>query len=154
MKKPPKMRVIPVETAIDDSDSESSGRRTGSGGIGRKWAGLAMRELNIMFRIVETVQGVIDEHGLSEIGAVVLDVGALSTVTHSYLNNYFPIAANGTELEGAELRIRELPANAQCLSCSREYDVKESRGICPDCGRSDYDLLSGTGFYVKEILAC
>lgn len=112
-----------------------------------------MHELGIMFHIVETVLEIAEENELAEVEAIVLEVGALSQVVPKYLFDCFPAACDGTMLEQTKLEIEELPANGKCKGCGSVYNVVETRRLCPACGETRYELLSGTEFSIKEIRA-
>ena len=112
-----------------------------------------MHELGIMFSIVDQVLELVREKELSEVESIVLEVGAMSSVVPDYLTSCFPTAAAGTMLEKTELRIEKLPAVGRCRGCGMEYNVAEHRGLCPDCGGNDLELLSGREFNIKEIIA-
>lgn len=112
-----------------------------------------MHELGIMFHIVKTVLEIVEENELTEVEAIVLEVGALSTVVPKYLFDCFPAACSGTMLEHTVLEIEELVANGKCKSCGSVYNVVETRKLCPLCGEMQYELLSGTEFNIKELRA-
>ena len=112
-----------------------------------------MHELGIMISVVDQVMGLVRERELTEVEAIVLEVGAMSLVMPDYLTYCFPAAADGTILDKAELRIEELPAVAKCRGCGRDFDFIEQRGLCPGCGGKEHELLSGKEFNIKEIIA-
>ena len=79
-----------------------------------------MHELGILYNIVEQVLKVVDDNGLSEVEAIVLQVGEMSPVIPKYLHNCYPAAVEGTILEKTTLETEVLPA-------SREFLIKEIR---------------------------
>lgn len=113
-----------------------------------------MHELGIMFHIVEQVTKLAKENGLTEVEAIVLQVGELSSVVPRYLESCYPAAADGTILEKAVLEIEILPANALCKSCGKVSSVLGSKDSCPHCGNQSRTLISGQEFQIKEIRAC
>ena len=58
-----------------------------------------MHELGIMYHIVEQVTSVVEQNQLTEVEAIVLQVGELSSVVPRYLHACFPAAVDGTVLE-------------------------------------------------------
>ncbi|MCL1896917.1 MAG: hydrogenase maturation nickel metallochaperone HypA [Clostridiales bacterium] len=112
-----------------------------------------MHELSIVCGIVDQVLEVVREEGLSEVEAIVLEVGAMSTVVPEYLTGCYPNVVGGTMLEKTELRIEELAAAGRCRGCGGSFDFVIRRGVCPGCGGKDIELLSGREFKIKEIVA-
>ena len=112
-----------------------------------------MHELGIVCSIVDQVLEVVRKQGLSEVEAIVLEVGAMSSVVPEYLTGCYPSVVDGTMLEKTELRIEELPAIGKCRSCGESYDVINHRGVCPGCGGKELELLGGREFNIKEIIA-
>ena len=111
-----------------------------------------MHELGIMFHVVETVLKIAEENGLSQVDTIVLEAGALSPVVPKYLHDCFPAAVDGTMLETTKLKVETIPALGRCGNCNATYDVIQNRKVCPGCGQTKYDLLSGTEFNIREII--
>lgn len=118
-----------------------------------------MHELGIMYHVVEQVQKVMADNGLAEVEAIVLQVGELSAVIPKYLENCFPAAVDGTPLKNTKLEIEILPANCICRKCGKVsplHPPQESTteiSICPNCGETAREIISGKEFYIKEIRA-
>ena len=113
-----------------------------------------MHELGIMFNVVRSVERFANENGVSKIDTLVLQVGELSPVVPQYIEACYPAAVDGTLLQDTKLRIEILPGNALCRKCNTVFNVLQNRGICPDCGEKDAEVLSGREFMIKEIVAC
>ncbi len=113
-----------------------------------------MHELGIMYHIVDKVLKVVDTNQLSDVEAIVLQVGELSSVVPRYLHACFPAAVDGTILEGTKLEIDILTANGICQDCGKVYPIIEKGKICPDCQGEEFELISGEDFFLKEIRAC
>lgn len=112
-----------------------------------------MHELGIMYHIVEQVLNVVETNQLSEVEAIVLQVGELSSVVPRYLHACYPAAVDGTILENTKLEIEMLPANGICGGCGKIYPLLEHRRVCPKCQGEEYEMISGGEFYLKEIRA-
>ncbi|MDC7126599.1 MAG: hydrogenase maturation nickel metallochaperone HypA [Spirochaetales bacterium] len=112
-----------------------------------------MHELGIVMHIAETVIEVMKEEELTEVKKIVLQVGELSSVIPRYLEECYPAAVDGTILETTELEIEILPGNGRCKKCGEVYNLIKQKRICPGCGAEHFELLSGTEFNLKEILA-
>ncbi len=113
-----------------------------------------MHELGIMYHIVEQVLKVVKTNQLSEVEAIVLQVGEFSSVVPRYLHACFPAAVDGTVLENTKLEVEILTANGICKSCGNVYPLLEHSKVCPECGSEEYEMLGGGEFYLKEIRAC
>lgn len=113
-----------------------------------------MHELGVVFHVIETVEGVAAENNISEIRAVTLKLGEVSTVLPDYLTNCWNWAVKKTELlNEAELRIEQIPAVTYCEDCKQEYATVEHGKICPNCGSGHTWLKQGNEFIIKEIEA-
>lgn len=112
-----------------------------------------MHELGIMYHVVEQVLRVVETNQLTEVDAIVLQVGELSSVVPRYLQACFPAAVDGTVLKHTRLEIEILPANGICRSCGKVYPLSEYPGACPECQSDRVERISGGEFYLKEIRA-
>lgn len=110
-----------------------------------------MHELGIMYHIVEQVLKVVETNKLQEVEAIVLQVGELSSVVPRYLNACFPAAVDGTILENTKLEVEILTANGICKRCKKVYAIIENERVCPKCQGAEYEIISGSEFYLKEI---
>ena len=112
-----------------------------------------MHELGIMFHVVKKVEDIARQNKLTQIEALVLQIGELASVVPQYIRACYPAAVDGTLLEHTQLEIEMLPANGLCSSCKKVYNVLEQHKTCPSCGSQDYELLSGREFNIKEVRA-
>ena len=110
-----------------------------------------MHELGVLLEVVEQVSKVAAENEVTRIGKLVLQVGELSSMIPKYMQKIYPAAVDGTILEGSELEIEIILGNGMCKQCSSVYNLLEERGICPQCGSKEFEMLSGKEFFIKEI---
>ena len=113
-----------------------------------------MHELSIMYHIVDQVLSVAEENQITEVESIVLQVGELASVIPRYLHACFPAAVDGTILENTRLEIELLKANGICKNCGKVYPLLENSNICPECKSEGFEIISGRGFFLKEIRAC
>lgn len=113
-----------------------------------------MHELGILYHVVEQVVGIAKENQLTQVDTLVLQVGEFASVIPRYLEACYPAAVDGTMLEKTKLQIEILPANGLCKECGKVYGLMEHKSICPHCGGKEFDQLSGSEFFIKEIVAC
>lgn len=113
-----------------------------------------MHELGIMFNIVRSVEKFATENGVTQVETLVLQVGELSPVVPQYIEACYPAAVDGTLLQETKLRIEIIPGNARCSHCSTIFNLLQHRDACPTCAATDWEVLSGKEFMIKEIVAC
>ena len=113
-----------------------------------------MHEIGVMIEVVKTVENFAKRNGVTKIQTLVLQIGELSSTIPRYVEACYPAAIEGTMLQNTELKIEVLPGNGICKECNKVFNIIESNSICPNCGSSHWDLLSGKEFMIKEIVAC
>ena len=112
-----------------------------------------MHELGIVFYIIKDVKKAAEEHGVSHVSAVVMDIGEVSTVVPHYLTDCWRWAADKEDmLTGCELRVNTIPAVTLCGDCRREYKTVRYGKTCPYCQSGNTWLLRGNEVEIKEII--
>lgn len=103
-----------------------------------------MHELSIAYNIVTTAEDVAHEANVSQVDVVHLRLGALSGVVKDALLFGFDIATKGTCLEGATLKIEDVPLIVYCPVCDAEK-ILDSIQIfrCPTCNTLTGDIRQG-----------
>ncbi len=110
-----------------------------------------MHELSIVESIVGTADGFAREHGIEKVSYITVQVGALTGVIPHYLTMYYTDISKGTALEGSELKIEQVAAEAFCRSCGEVFDPSGESHCCPACGADDHELLHGMELTVKDM---
>jgi hydrogenase nickel incorporation protein HypA/HybF len=85
------------------------------------------------------------------IARVELKVGHLRQVVPSALEVAFELVAQGTDAEGAELAIEEVPAAGRCRACGAESELPGFPLRCGACGGLDLELLRGEELLVDAL---
>ena len=81
-----------------------------------------MHELGIVFHIIRTVEDVAKENHVARIQRVTLQLGEVSGVVESYLQDCWKWAAAKSEiLPGAALTVEQIPAITLCEDCGQQY---------------------------------
>jgi hydrogenase nickel incorporation protein HypA/HybF len=106
-----------------------------------------MHELGIARNIVAIVS---DAAQGRKVRRVTLEVGALSGVMTGAIAFCFPIAAEGTVLEGAHLDISEIQGKARCAVCATEFAMPTLYTACP-CGSRQVARLQGEELNIKTM---
>ena len=111
-----------------------------------------MHELGIVFHIVKTVEQVAKENQASRVGKVVLQLGEVSTIIPSYLEDCWNWKCSKSSLmDGCKLEIETIPAVTFCESCKETYGTVAYGKTCPYCGSGHTYLLQGNEHEIKEI---
>lgn len=82
---------------------------------------------------------------------VELKVGHLRQVVLSALAFSFELAAQGTPLEGAELRMEPVPAIGECRECGARSRLETFPLHCGTCGGFDLQIVAGEELVVEAL---
>jgi hydrogenase nickel incorporation protein HypA/HybF len=85
------------------------------------------------------------------VARVELKVGHLRQVVPGALEFAFELVAQGTEAEGAELVMEEVPAAGRCRSCGAESELPGFPLQCAACGGLDLELFRGEELLVDSL---
>ena len=110
-----------------------------------------MHELSIVESMVGTASGFAAEHDIKKVSYITVQIGALTGVIPHYLTMYYADVTQGTPLEGSELKIEEVAAEAFCRACGEVFDPTNETHCCPACGAEDYELLHGKELTIKDM---
>lgn len=102
-----------------------------------------MHELSIAQALVEQVAAAVAREGGGRVLSVTVRVGTLSGVEGSALEMAFPLAAEQTACEGAELIIVPVPAAARCCDCGRDCEPPFPFLVCNHCGSQNVGVAAG-----------
>jgi hydrogenase nickel incorporation protein HypA/HybF len=107
-----------------------------------------MHELSI----AEAVVGIADRHaGGRRVTVVELKVGHLRQVVPSALEFAFELVAQGTAVEGAELKMEQVAAAGDCRGCGAETPLPEFPLACRFCGGLDVEVTRGEELLVDSL---
>lgn len=103
-----------------------------------------MHELSIALSLVELAGGAARRAGAAQVTAVHLRLGAMAGVVREALEFSFPLAAEGTALEGARLEIEPVPLVVACAPCGRDVQPAAPGSFrCPICGTPSAAIVGG-----------
>jgi hydrogenase nickel incorporation protein HypA/HybF len=107
-----------------------------------------MHELSI----ADAVVTIASRHAAGrKVARVELRVGHLRQVVPDSLTFAFELVSAGTELEGAELVIEEVPASVRCNACAAETVLEEFPAHCAVCGALDVEVTGGDELLVEAL---
>lgn len=113
-----------------------------------------MHELGIVFHIIRTVEDVARQNDVTRIRRVTLQLGEVSGVVESYLQDCWKWAAAKSELlPGAVLTVETIPAVTVCEDCGQQYPTVQFGRTRPHCRSPRTHLLQGHEMLIKEIEA-
>jgi len=111
-----------------------------------------MHELSIACNLVEIVEEAARAAGAARVTRVQLRLGDLAGVVEEALRFSFPVAAQGTLAEGAELAIERVPVRVVCRQCLTEQTLTPPFVFrCSACGALDVQFLQGRELQVESI---
>lgn len=111
-----------------------------------------MHELTLLYGVVQKVEEVVKDNGLDHVDAIVIEVGEATSVIPEFLQDGYEVISDDYDfLRGSELVIERITAVGRCRQCGREFPIVVNKGICPDCGSFDKDIIDGTDFFIKEV---
>lgn len=111
-----------------------------------------MHELGIVIEILELLDEIKEEQGLKEIRSLTVEAGELCGILPDYFSECWKAARISSQFENTQLRLKILPAVAKC-SCGNVYELNTCSRICPSCHKTEYEIIDGKGFNIKEIEA-
>ena len=101
-----------------------------------------MHEFSIASSIARQLTELAQQHHRKLLSATVA-VGPMSTVVPELLAEAWPYVIKGTDLEGATLRIEQVPVQAQCNDCGAATEGYEPFVKCCKCGSLNLSIESG-----------
>jgi hydrogenase nickel incorporation protein HypA/HybF len=110
-----------------------------------------MHELSIVTSIVESVTESLTAYPGARVLEVRLRVGALASVVPESLEFCYPIAAEGTPLEGSRLVVNVLPVVMHCAPCGQDVELEGVQSFrCPHCGEPCTQMRQGREMEIES----
>jgi hydrogenase nickel incorporation protein HypA/HybF len=104
-----------------------------------------MHELSIALGIVDGVLEEAEQRGGLQVAAVYHRLGPLAGVDEQALLFAYPLACEGTPLQGSRLLIQRTEAALYCPVCQQEAKPASLQDMrCPMCGSLDARVFRGT----------
>ncbi|RLA97900.1 MAG: hydrogenase maturation nickel metallochaperone HypA [Deltaproteobacteria bacterium] len=102
-----------------------------------------MHEVSIAQSLIQILEDEMGQFENAHLKSVRVRVGELSGVVPDALLFAFEVCSKGTVADGAVLHIEEVSARGFCNVCKEEFQLEVPFLICPKCGTSDIEVLSG-----------
>ncbi|MCD6588000.1 MAG: hydrogenase maturation nickel metallochaperone HypA [Candidatus Fermentibacteraceae bacterium] len=110
-----------------------------------------MHELSLAVDMVEQLCEVLERENAHRVVELTVVIGAMSGVERVPFEFAFPVAAENTPLEGAEMKIEEVPLVIKCNDCDLETEIQDPVMICPRCNSVSVEIVRGREFLVKSM---
>ncbi len=111
-----------------------------------------MHELAITEGILKTVLPAAEQGGAKKILEIRLRIGEFSDIIPDCVQSYLDIIGKGTLAEGAKVVSETVPSTARCRSCGFTGHIDRRFAKCPECGSTDFELLTGREFSVEDLV--
>ncbi|MDM8522376.1 hydrogenase maturation nickel metallochaperone HypA [Desulfococcaceae bacterium HSG8] len=113
---------------------------------------IKMHEMGIAMQVAEIATASIPEDMQdARVERVNIKVGKLAAVVPESLRFCFEVVIKDTRLDGAELRIEEIPVVARCRECDTEWTVTGPVFRCEKCDSGSIEVLSGQELDIESI---
>ena len=111
-----------------------------------------MHELSVASNIVEIAHEQALAAGVERVTRVTLRIGALSCIHRHALERCFPIACEGTIVDGADLTVIEVPVSVHCPECKETSELHDIQPLaCQRCGLPTGDVRGGHELEIESI---
>lgn len=110
-----------------------------------------MHELSIAQSIMEIVQSNVPAGRGNLVRSVRVRIGRVSGVVPESLDFCFTAITHNTPLSGAALDIEAVPFMLHCRVCKKSFEGEMGVVVCPECGGTDTEVLSGFDLQVVSI---
>jgi len=85
------------------------------------------------------------------VGSVHIALGELLPLSQEEIRTQWLTLADGTRFAGAQVKIRLIPAEQQCMVCFEKYHPLHGEVSCPNCGSVGAKILAGEEFYLESV---
>lgn len=110
-----------------------------------------MREHSATKALLERTLQKIQSPDTARVKAVFLGLGEFAELDPEVVRCHWLELSKGTPLERAQLHIRLIRAEVQCMACFKKYLPVNGEIHCPNCGSFGAKILSGEEFHVEHI---
>ncbi len=91
------------------------------------------------------------ESNAKRVRTVQVALGEISELDRDSIQKQWAELSQGTAAEQAQLRIRLIQAEVQCMACFAKYHPLNGQIHCPHCGSYGAKILTGEEFYLESI---
>lgn len=110
-----------------------------------------MHELSISEHLLQTTLERAEAAQAHSVRTITVRIGRLSAIVEDSLRFYLELLTPQTIAEGAVLQVEWVPGRLRCRACGQEYEPDDALWLCPQCGRTGGEILSGRECYLQSI---
>ena len=111
-----------------------------------------MHEMGIASQVVKiALSSVPPDMPDAKVEQVNLKIGRLSSIVPDSLKFCFEIITQETPLNGARLKIEEIPVVAKCKACETEWIITGPVFKCEACNSGSIEILTGQELEITSI---
>ncbi len=110
-----------------------------------------MHEYSVTKSLVDLCDQEAERHKINQVKVIKVKLGKFTGFSPDAINFYFDYLKNGTRCESARIEFLEVPIRIKCTDCNYQDNIEEPVFLCPNCGKTNIEILSGREFYVESI---
>lgn len=110
-----------------------------------------MHELSVVQAFVSMAERYAAQSPDEKVSFITIEIGEMTGIETKYFRSYYPEVAQGTLIEGSELRIEEKDALAFCRECGHTFNPAKEGNTCLGCGKSNFEIIEGDKILLKQI---
>jgi len=107
-----------------------------------------MHELSVTQNLLQLALSHADGNRVTDLYIV---IGPLSSFIDDSVQFYWDMISEGSAAEHSRLHFRRTTVEMQCDDCHHRYVLSSDRFVCPVCGGTRIQVLSGDEFYLESI---
>ena len=110
-----------------------------------------MHELSVAMSLVDEARQIAKKERASRVLSITVSIGQLSGVEVEPLKFSFPLAAEGTPIESAQLKIVPVEAKIACEDCGQESSLADFSMCCPSCESRKTNIVQGREIVITSM---
>lgn len=111
-----------------------------------------MHELGIVMQVIEQVEKVAEENGVTKVLKLNMEIGEVSSVVPALFTDCFDWAKKKTKhMQETQLEMIILEGISYCQDCRQTYKTTSCAKKCPHCGSFHTYLVTGNEVNIRDI---
>lgn len=110
-----------------------------------------MYEFSLTNSVNNAVQRLCKQTGWKKVRRIMVKVGGMRKVNPELMAFIFAAVSKDTPAEGALLSVMMLPVTLKCYSCGKIVTREDTELVCPLCGSSNVQILSGHELAIESL---
>ena len=109
-----------------------------------------MHEISLVENIIDIITSEMRKYNITKVSIIRLKIGEMSHIVPEALIFGFNTISKDTQLDGAVLVIENIPTKGKCGDCQTEFVMTDFLDICPNCGGTKIEIISGKELEIAE----